>query len=132
MLALYLTWSRAEKELKRGAFGMATEWSEWRPFPDPRKSGILTAPLGAGCYELRHRDGRLVLFGTGGHVAYRMTSLLPKPLGVGTRNNAAKRAYVLEHLVDIEYRTSAFPTSQEAKVCERKLKSGGGKYIFPT
>jgi hypothetical protein len=25
-------------------------WSEWRPFPDPRQGGMLTAPFGAGCY----------------------------------------------------------------------------------
>jgi hypothetical protein len=110
---------------------MTTEWSNWHPFPDPRKSKFLTAPFGAGCYELRHRDGRLVLFGTAGHVAYRMTSLLPKPCGTGHRSNAAKRAYVLEHLEDIEYRTAAFATSKEARVCERELKSSG-IHIFRT
>jgi hypothetical protein len=110
---------------------MATEWSDWRPFPDPRKSGILTAPFGAGCYELRHRDGRPVLFGTAGHVAYRMTSLLPKPFGTGHRSNAAKRAYVLLHLEDIEYRTYALATIEEAKVFEEELKSNNA-YIFPT
>jgi hypothetical protein len=108
-----------------------TKWSEWGPFPDPRKGEILTAPFGAGCYELRHRDSRLVLFGTGGHVAYRMTSLLPKPYGTGHRSNAAKKAYVLEHLADIEYRTSASATVQEAKICERELKSSG-RHIFRT
>jgi hypothetical protein len=110
---------------------MPTDWSNWRPFPDPKKGGILTAPFGAGCYELRHRDGRLVLFGTGGHVAYRMTSLLPKPHGTGHRSNEAKRAFVLEHLVDIEYRTSAAATVQEAKNCERELKSSD-QHIFRT
>jgi hypothetical protein len=113
------------------ATGMATQWSDWRPFPDPRKNGSLTAPFGAGCYELRHRDGRLVLFGTGGNVAYRMSSLLPEPLGAGHRNNATKRTYVLEHLEDIEYRTSASATGEEAKVCERELKANH-TYIFPT
>jgi hypothetical protein len=110
---------------------MATEWSDWRPFPDPRKSGFLTAPFGAGCYELRHRDGRLVLFGRAGHVAFRMTSLLPKPFGTGHRSNAGKRAYVLEHLEDIQYRTSTSATVQEAKICERQLKSSN-TYIFST
>jgi hypothetical protein len=108
-----------------------TKWSNWRPFPDPRKSGILTAPIGAGCYELRHRDGRRVLFGTAGHVASRMTSLLPRPFGAEQRSNAAKRAYVLKHLEDIDYRTSASATSKEAKACERKLKSRNA-YIFST
>jgi hypothetical protein len=108
-----------------------TEWSSWRPFPDPRKSESLTAPIGAGCYELRHRDGRFILFGTSKNVVYRMTSLLPKPWGAGGRSNADKRAYVFKHLADIEYRTSAFTTSQEAIVCERELKSNN-TYIFTT
>jgi len=25
----------------------------WRSFPDPRQGGILVAPFGPGCYELR-------------------------------------------------------------------------------
>jgi hypothetical protein len=113
---------------------MATEWSEWRPFPDPRKKGILIAPFGAGCYELRHRDERLILFGTGQNLAYRMSSLLPAPYGAGTRNNADKRAYVLKHLDDIEYRTIAHSTPQEAELCEKGLKGPKGSkgYIFNT
>lgn len=110
---------------------MATEWSDWLPFPDPRERGILIAPFGAGCYELRHRDGRLILFGTAGCVAYRMSSLLPKPFAAGHRSNTRKRAYVFEHLKDIEYRTSAFATNKEAKICEQALKSTN-KYIFRT
>jgi hypothetical protein len=51
----------------------------------------------AGCYELRETSqGQLVLFGSAGHVAYRMCSLLPS--GAGTRNNSAKSAYVRAHL----------------------------------
>ena len=110
---------------------MTPGWSDWRSFPDPRNGEILAAPLGAGCYELRHRDGRLILFGMAGHVAYRMTSLLPEPFGTGHRSNAGKRAYVLEHLQDIEYRTSPFLTSREARDCERELKLGNS-YIFST
>ncbi len=62
---------------------MSTEWSEWRLFPDPRKSEILVAPFGPGCYELRNGE-QLVLYGRGAHVAYSMTSLLPSDLGWGT------------------------------------------------
>ena len=60
-----------------------------------------------------------------------MTSLLPKPLGEGTRHNAAKRAYVLEHLHDIEYHTAACTTREEAQVLEKELKANNN-YIFPT
>jgi len=111
---------------------MTTEWSDWKPFPNPKKSGILTAPFGAGCYELRHRDGRLILFGTAKNVAYRMTSLLPKDhYGAGHRSNTAKRAHVLMHLGDIEYRTVAFATGEDAEAFERELKSSG-IHIFRT
>jgi hypothetical protein len=57
---------------------MIDRWSAWRPFPDPSKGGILAAPFGPGCYELR-KGKKLVLYGMGGNVAARMTSLLPKP-----------------------------------------------------
>ncbi len=111
----------------------AMEWSEWRSFPDPRHCGLLIAPIGAGCYELRRKDtGKLILFGMSGHVALRMTSLLPKPYGRGTRNNEHKRKYVLAHIEAIEYRTLACPTRQQAKDCERELKQNGSGYEFET
>jgi hypothetical protein len=106
------------------------EWTEWRVFPDPRKQGVLVAPFGPGCYELRNGH-RLVLFGTGGHVAHRMSSLLPHKLGCGTRNNSGKRKYVLENLGKIEYRTLACSSPAEAKAQEQKLRTRKG-YLFPT
>jgi hypothetical protein len=107
------------------------EWSDWNPFPDPRKHGILHAPFGPGCYELRHGT-QLVLYGTGNQVALRMTSLLPAPFGAGTRNNQNKRQYVLEHIENIEYRTLACSTAEEAKQRELRLKENRTAYKFPT
>lgn len=108
---------------------MQPSWSEWRRFPDPRRCGVLVAPLGPGCYELR--NGRqLVLYGKGSHVAERMTSLLPKPWGCGTRNNRAKREYVLAHLRTIEYRTLPCNTHEAAKEEERNLQLRRSKYLF--
>jgi hypothetical protein len=53
-------------------------WTEWKPFPDPTKGGLIVAPIGPGCYELRLAGyGQLVLFGSPGCVTYRMTSLHP-------------------------------------------------------
>ena len=108
-------------------------WSEWRPFPDPRLGGILVAPFGTGCYQLRRRSSRrMVLFGHGGNVAARMTSLLPIDLGgSGTRSNSHKREYVKCHLSDIEYRTIPCRSRDEAIKLERELKIGD-KYRFPT
>ena len=99
------------------------KWSDWLKFPNPSKDQYLYAPFGPGLYELRNiKTHELVLFGTGKNVAFRMTSLLPPPLGEGTRKNEEKRLYVLNHLNDIEYRTLAIDIS-EAKEIERRLKS---------
>jgi len=108
-------------------------WSKWRPFPDPRKGEYLVAPFGQGVYELRNkRTDELVLFGQSKNVANRMTSLIPRPLGSGTRKNEGKRKYILEHLTDIEYRTLPCATVHEAKERERKLKVRNDEYLFPT
>jgi hypothetical protein len=109
---------------------MEQVWSEWKLFPDPRKSEMLVAPFGAGCYELR-LDNEKILFGKGGHVALRMTSLLPAPEGSGTRNNKGKRGFVLENLGRIEYRTLACSDKECASGCEAVLKANG-PWRFPT
>lgn len=71
-------------------------WSDWSKFPDPTKKDFLCAPYGPGVYELRRSDTKeLILRGEGKNCAARMTSLLPLPLGQGTRDNEAKRVYVL-------------------------------------
>jgi hypothetical protein len=102
-------------------------WSEWQPFPDPRNNDYLYAPFGPGVYELRHKHTEeLILFGRSKNVAYRVTSLLPRPLGRGTRRNDAKREYVQKNIEDIEYRTLACASEEEAKEVERQLKAEGG------
>jgi hypothetical protein len=108
-------------------------WSKWKPYPDPQKCGMLTAPLGPGVYGLRNiRTGKLVLCGQGRCLALRMTSLLPFPLGAGTRRNSEKRRYVLENMADIEYRVFACDTAQDAKQKEQELLRGRRDYLFPT
>ena len=108
------------------------QWTDWKPFPDPAKGGFITAPFGPGCYELRRADsGELVLFGSAGHVAYRMCSLLPS--GAGVRNNAGKRGYVGAHLSQIEYRVIALANREEARDFERReLWSRRDQYVFKT
>lgn len=108
------------------------EWTKWRPFPDPREGQFLNAPIGPGVYELRHAGtGELVLVGIGANCAFRVSSLLPKPFGAGTRNNSAKRNYVLKHLADMEYRCLACKSRTDARVVEDDLR-GKNKYRFPT
>jgi len=60
-----------------------------------------------------------------------MSSLLPKPYGQGSRINDDKRNYVLEKIGDIEYRTLACKTQDEAIEEEKKLKKSC-KYVFNT
>jgi hypothetical protein len=68
-----------------------------------------------------------------GNVAARMSSLLPAPWGTGTRNNAEKRDYVAAHVGDVEYRTIAIATRDEAKQFERaELKANHESYLFKT
>lgn len=109
------------------------EWSRWHRFPDPRARETLTAPIGPGCYELRHSSNKqLILFGLGRNVAGRMTSLLPRPQGAAGRNNKTKSAYVLEHISDVEYRTFACDTREDAEAREKRLKANKSAYIFKT
>ena len=98
-------------------------WSEWRVFPDPRKGEILIAPYGFGIYQLRDvQSGEFILFGRGNNCAYRMSSLLPKPFGQGTRNNESKRLYLLENLSKIEYRTISLLNLDEMIKVETEVK----------
>lgn len=109
-----------------------TGWSEWRLFPNPEKGEYLYAPFGAGVYQLRNRrTGQYVLYGRSGNLAFRMSSLLPKPYGEGTRDNVEKREYVWEHIDDIEYRTIAFSSKETAKLFESFVK-GREDYLYNT
>lgn len=99
-----------------------SNWSDWHIFPTPKNS-FFHVPFYAGVYQLRDvQTGEYILFGSSKHTAYRMSSLLPKPDGCGTRNNIKKQEYLRNHLDSIEYRTISFTTIDEAKSFENKLK----------
>jgi len=101
-------------------------WTEWKPFPDPRKQEYLFAPFGYGIYQLyneKEKVKRYVLFGRGKNLALRITTLLPSPLGQGTRNNNEKRNYVLKNLKNILYRTIPLNDEKECRTFESKLKA---------
>lgn len=90
---------------------------------------MLIAPFGPGVYELRHVGSQdLILFGCSGHVAVRMTSLLPPPHGRGTRNNDAKRQYVLDNIGDVEYRTMACVDRPSAALAEKSLRRASYRF----
>lgn len=128
------------EELPNGRYAIFCEdhpelptWSRWQSFPDPHKRELLLAPFGAGCYQLRHRsDGRLILFGSSGNCAYRMSSLLPHPEGCGHRRNDGRREYILQNLTDVEFRTLPCANAQEAIECEWDLERNREAYIYHT
>lgn len=92
----------------------------------------LHAPFGPGVYQIRHRsNGDMVLFGSGTNCAQRMSSLLPEPFGVGTRNNSTKRTYLLAHLPDLDYRCVACESRREAEETERLVRREHS-YLFAT
>lgn len=105
-------------------------WSDFAAFPDPLQKHYLFAPIGPGVYELINiSSGELIYAGEGGHVAWRMTSLLPKPLGKGTRKNYNLRKYVLENIHNIHYRTLACTDKATAKQIQDKMIVKN-KYLF--
>jgi hypothetical protein len=104
------------------------DWGEWRSFPDPRRRELLIAPIGPGVYELRYKKAKKrILFGESKNVASRMSSLLNKRYGVGTRKNQKKRNSIFHHIKEIEYRALACKEKKEAQRIEKELKH---EYIY--
>ena len=107
-------------------------WTRWAPFPDPRRGDFVCAPIGHGVYELRDRkEDKFVLVGIGKNCASRLCSLLPAPLGQGTRRNSKKRRYVLKHVRNIEYRTYPCSSDSQARLIE-KQRLASEQYVFQT
>ncbi len=99
------------------------KWTAWNSFPDPKKQEYLFAPFGFGVHQLfNNKTNEYILFGRGKNLAYRITTLFPRPVGQGTRNNNKKKNYVLKHLKYIQYRTIPLHNEQECRDFERRLK----------
>ena len=109
-----------------------SEWSNWKPFPEPMKLKDISVPAEPGVYQLKNqKTSEYVLFGIGKDLRKRMKSLYPQPYGIGTRNNVNKRIYVLENWKNIEFRYMRTETRKEAAIIEQKLKEQGN-HIFNT
>ena len=107
-------------------------WSGWSPFPAKETLYDIDAPIGPGVYELRIADtSEPVYCGKSKTVSTRMQSLLPKPWGKGTRNNAGLRSFMLENIEKIEFRTVALSTDWEAQQLETMMKRNK-LYLFHT
>lgn len=100
------------------------EWSEWRAMPSPENCRLIKGPEGSGVYQIRNKKtNEFIQFGESKTCQKRMKSFFPKPYGVGTRNNEIKRNYVLNHWHELEYRTIATKSKEEAVIIDRFLKS---------
>lgn len=99
-------------------------WTDWKEFPDPRKDEYLYAPFGFGIYQLRNKKTKdLIIFGIGNNCAYRMSSLLPRPIGASGRNAEDKKQYIFENISDIEYRTVPCKNRTELIATEKQIKA---------
>ena len=108
------------------------DWTNWEKFPNPLRGEYLSAPFGKGCYQLFNgKTKEFILFGSGNNLAYRMSSLLPKPYGQGTRKNSDKREYILNNIENMLYRTIPFFVVMEMKTFEREMRKSA-KHIFNT
>lgn len=105
-------------------------WTEFSPFPSPLRVEYLHAPFGPGVYELKNvKTNELVYVGEGKNTAWRMSSLLPLPLGASGRNNLSLRNYVLKNIDNIHYRTLACTDKATAKQIQDKMIATN-KYLF--
>ena len=109
-----------------------TEWSKWRPMPEPKSCRSIDGPDCPGVYQIRDIKLKiLVLFGISKHCRKRMKSFFPAPYGTGKRNNACKREYVLRNWRNLEYRTTPTENREIAKSIEDELK-GQQNHLFNT
>lgn len=103
---------------------MNISWSDWQKMPEPESCREIKGPEGPGVYQIRDSvSGEFILFGESKTCRKRMKSFYPKPYGTGTRNNESKRMYVLTHYRNLEYRTAAVQTKEEAVKIDRYLKT---------
>ncbi len=107
-------------------------WTKWKPMPSPENARTIDGPEGPGVYQIWNKKTKqFIQFGIGSDCRYRMKSFFPKHYGVGTRNNEAKRQYILDNWKQLEYRTIETESREDAKRIEDNLKSDNN-HLFNT
>jgi hypothetical protein len=100
------------------------DWSGWKLIPSPEKCRNIEGPKGPGVYQVKNRKtGEFIQFGESMTCQKIMKSLFPKPYGTGTRNNGEKRDYLLMQWENLDFRTIATNSKEEAVKIDRYLKS---------
>lgn len=97
---------------------MISTWSEWKRYPKATRGEKLEAPIGPGVFEVRHTSsGALFAFDAVDNLAHALSSITSGPKSFtawfGKRDPVA--------LPDLEYRTYATSTREEAKVVAERM-----------
>lgn len=107
-------------------------WTNWKSMPTPETCRIIDGPKYAGVYQIRNKKtNQFIQFGIGKECQQRMKSIFPAPYGTGKRNNSDKRDYILKNWTNLEYRTLATDTREEAKRIEDGIKTQNN-HLFNT
>lgn len=97
---------------------MIASWSEWKRYPKAVRGETLQAPIGPGVFEVRHvSSGALFAFEAVDNIAHALSSITP-----GSKSFASwfgKRDSAM--LPDLEYRTFATATREEAKMAAERM-----------
>ena len=97
---------------------MIANWSEWKRYPRAARNEKLEAPIGPGVFEVRHvSSGALFAFEAVENLAHALSSITS-----GSKSFTSwfgKRDAAM--LPDLEYRTFATATREEAKVAAERM-----------
>ena len=97
---------------------MSAIWSEWKRYPKAARGEMLEAPIGPGVFEVRHASsGALFAFDAVENLASALSSITTGPKSFASW--FGKRDPVT--LPDLEYRTYATSTREEAKVVAERM-----------
>lgn len=97
---------------------MISTWSEWKRYPKAVRGEKLEAPIGPGIFEVRHTSsGALFAFDSADNLAHALSSITSGPKSFvswfGKRDSVTSP--------DLEYRTFATSTREEAKVAAERM-----------
>ncbi|MBX9820408.1 hypothetical protein [Afipia birgiae] len=105
---------------------MITTWSEWKHYPKAVRGERLEAPIGPGIFEVRHASsGALFAFEATDNIAHALSSITSGPKSFASW--FGKRDPVTS--LDLEYRTFATSTREEAKVAAERMLGRREAYL---
>lgn len=99
-------------------------WSDWLPFPNPRKGSLLVAPIGPRAFEIRQvSTQQALMLATANSVSGRMSGLLPADMKRVRCDYRSRRQYLVGHVDDLQYRVmSAVSRGEAARVLAPTLR----------